>query len=166
MPKGENLKGGEVSKATQFSADRQPDKYRQPDTISALLKQELTSDGWATFEAAEVLNDEGRPTGQKVNVRVKLTTAEAVAKRLLANAAKGRERSIEIVLERTEGKVPQDFNMGGRDGAAIQIEMNFENLSTDELKTFIALTEKAEQMNDEKHKPGSAGNRKAGSLQT
>lgn len=147
MPKGEHLKGG-ANSATRFSADRQPERYRGPDTISALLKQELASDGWATFEDAEVLNEEGRPTGQKVAVRVKLTTAQAVAKRLLANAAKGRERSIEIVLERTEGKVPQDFNMGGRDGGAIQVELNFENLSTDELKTFIALTEKAEQTNE------------------
>lgn len=164
MPKGEHLKEKQVGVKTRFSEDRQPDKYRQPDTISGLLKQELASDGWATFEDAEVLNDDGVPTGQKVNVRVKLTTAQAVAKRLLANAAKGRERSIEIVLERTEGKVPQDFNMGGKDGGAIQVEMNFENLSTDELKTFIALTEKAERMNDETNKPAGAGNRKAGTV--
>jgi len=36
MPKGENLIGGEISRPTQFSAERQPDKYRQPDTITAL----------------------------------------------------------------------------------------------------------------------------------
>jgi hypothetical protein len=164
MPKGEHLKEKQVGVQTRFTQDRQPDNRRTPDTISALLKQELASDGWATFEDAEVLNEDGKPTGQKVAVRVKLTTAQAVAKRLLANAAKGRERSIEIVLERTEGKVPQDFNMGGKDGGAIQVEMNFENLSTDELKTFIALTEKAERMNDETNKPAGAGNRKAGTV--
>jgi hypothetical protein len=147
MPKGEHLKEKQVGVETRFSQDRQPDRYRGPDTISALLKEELKSDGWATFEDAEILDADDRPTGEKVKVRVKLTTAKAVARRLLANAAKGRERSIEIVLERTEGKVPQDYNMGGKDGGPVQVEFNFEKLSTEELKTFIKLTEKAEQTN-------------------
>jgi hypothetical protein len=110
---------------TKFSKTRQPNKYRQPDTISGLMKKELASDGWATFEEAEILNEEGRPTGQKVTVRVKLTTAQAIAKRLLSNAAKGRERSIEIVLERTEGKVPQNLNLGGKDGETIVMPVPF-----------------------------------------
>jgi hypothetical protein len=125
MPKGEHLKEKQVGAKTRFSADRQPDKYRQPDTISGLLKQELASDGWATFEDAQVLNEQGVPTGQKVTVRVKLTTAQAVAKRLLANAAKGRERSIEIVLERTEGKVPLNLNLGNKDGEAMEAKVEW-----------------------------------------
>jgi hypothetical protein len=77
-----------------------------------------------------------------VRVRVKQTTARAVARRLAANAASGRERSIQIVLERIEGKVPQDFNLAGQISEA-PININFENLTTDELKAFLALSEKA-----------------------
>jgi len=148
MPKGEHLKGG-ANMATRFSAERQPDKYRQPDSITALIKRELFSnDGWAVLEGAEIMDEEGNPTGKKVTVRVKLTTAEAAAKRILQRAMKNSDRLMEQIWERIDGKVPQDFNMGGKDGAAIQVELNFENLSTDELKTFIALTEKAEQTNE------------------
>ena len=127
--------------ATRFSADRQPDRYRQPDLISSLLKQELAGDGWAIFEDAEILDENQKPTGQKVQVRVKLTTAQAVARRLLANAAKGRERSIEIVLDRTEGKVPLNLNLGNKDGEAMQI--NVSTLSTDEKRKMLELVRKA-----------------------
>lgn len=106
MPKGEHLKG-ENSPRVQFSSEYQPENRRKPDLITSLLKEELAGDGWAIFEDAEVLDDDKKPTGQKVRVRIKQTTARAVARRLAANAASGRERSIEIVLDRTEGKVPQ-----------------------------------------------------------
>lgn len=140
MPKGEHLKGG-ANAATRFSADRQPDKYRQPDLISALLKQELAGDGWAIFEDAEVVGEDNKPTGEKIRVRIKETTARAVARRLAANAAKGRERSIEIVLDRTEGKVPLNLNLGNKDGEAVQI--NVSTLSTDEKRKMLELIRKA-----------------------
>ena len=131
----------EISKPTQFSSDRQPVNRKQPDLISALVKKELQSDGWAIFDDAEILDENQKPTGQKVQVRVKLTTAQAVARRLLANAAKGRERSIEIVLDRTEGKVPLNLNLGNKDGEAMQI--NVSTLSTDEKRKMLELVRKA-----------------------
>ena len=124
-----------------FTSDRQPENRKQPDLISALIKKELQSDGWAIFEDAEILDENQKPTGQKVQVRVKLTTAQAVARRLLANAAKGRERSIEIVLDRTEGKVPLNLNLGNKDGEAMQI--NVSTLSTDEKRKMLELVRKA-----------------------
>lgn len=125
----------------QFSSDRQPENRRQPDLISALLKQELAGDGWAVFEDAEVVGEDNKPTGEKIRVRIKETTARAVARRLAANAAKGRERSIEIVLDRTEGKVPQDFNVGGKNGDDLQI--NISTLTTDEKRQMLKLLDKA-----------------------
>lgn len=119
MPKGEHLKG-ENNPGVKFSTEYQPENRRQPDLISALLKQELAGDGWAVFEDAEVVGEDNKPTGEKIRVRIKETTARAVARRLAANAAKGRERSIEIVLDRTEGKVPQtvqgDLNVKTENG--------------------------------------------------
>lgn len=129
MARGEHLEEKQVGVATRFTSERQPTNRRTPDKISSLLKQELQSDGWTVFEDAEMLDEDKEPTGKKVCVRVKLTTAEAVAKRLLANAAAGRERSIEIVLERTEGKVPQDLNLGGNIGP---IQFNTKTLTPEE----------------------------------
>lgn len=141
MPKGEHLEKLKVGKETRFSSDRQPENRRQPDLISALLKQELAGDGWAVFEDAEVVGEDNKPTGEKIRVRIKETTARAVARRLAANAAKGRERSIEIVLDRTEGKVPQDFNVGGKNGDDLQI--NISTLTTDEKRQMLKLLDKA-----------------------
>ena len=146
MPKGEHLKGG-ANSATRFSADRQPERYRGPDTISALLKQELASDGWAVFEDAEIVDENNKPTGEKIRVRIKETTARAVARRLAANAAKGRERSIEIVLDRTEGKVPLNLNLGNKNGEPMQI--NVSTLTTDEKRKMLELIKKAKANPDE-----------------
>lgn len=140
MPKGEHLKG-ENSPRVQFSSEYQPENRRKPDLITSLLKEELAGDGWAIFEDAEVLDDDKKPTGQKVRVRIKQTTARAVARRLAANAASGRERSIEIVLDRTEGKVPQDFKVAGANGDDLQI--NISTLTTDEKRQMLKLLDKA-----------------------
>ena len=140
MPGGRgNIRAADNPKP--FTSDRQPENRKQPDLISALIKKELQSDGWAIFEDAEILDENQKPTGQKVQVRVKLTTAQAVARRLLANAAKGRERSIEIVLDRTEGKIPQYFNVSGKNGNDLQI--NVSTLSTDEKRKMLELVRKA-----------------------
>ena len=140
MPKGEHLKG-ENNPGVKFSTEYQPENRRQPDLISALLKQELAGDGWAVFEDAEVVGEDNKPTGEKIRVRIKETTARAVARRLAANAAKGRERSIEIVLDRTEGKVPLNLNLGNKDGDPMQI--NVSTLSTDEKRKMLELIRKA-----------------------
>ena len=125
----------------RFSSTHQPDNRRGPDLISALLKEELAGDGWAVFEDAEIVDEQNRPTGEKIRVRIKETTARAVARRLAANAAKGRERSIEIVLDRTEGKVPLNLNLGNKDGEAMQI--NVSTLSTDEKRKMLEMLRKA-----------------------
>jgi len=113
MPSGRtNEELAQWREETKFSSERQPENRKKPDLITSLLREELAGDGWAIFEDAEVLDENKKPTGEKVRVRIKQTTARAVARRLAANAASGRERSIEIVLDRTEGKVPQDINLG------------------------------------------------------
>ena len=96
--------------ATRFSTERQPDRYRQPDSITALIKKELAGDGWAVLNDAEVLSEEGKPTGQKVTVRVKLTTADAVAKKILQRAMKSSDKLMMQIWERIDGKVPQDIS--------------------------------------------------------
>jgi hypothetical protein len=142
MPKGEHLKG-ENNPGVKFSTEYQPENRRKPDLITSLLREELAGDGWAIFEDAEILDENKKPTGQKVRVRVKQTTARAVARRLAANAASGRERSIEIVLDRTEGKVPQDFNVGGQKGNPLEIGLDTSNLTSEEKRNILKLAKKA-----------------------
>lgn len=131
----------EISKATQFTSDRQPENRKKPDSITALIKQELAGDGWAVLQDAEILGDDGKPTGQKATVRVKLTTADAVAKKILQRAMKSSDKLMTELWERIDGKVPLDFNVGGQKDNPLNV--NLENLTTDELKAFIALSEKA-----------------------
>ena len=76
MPKGEHLKG-ENNPGVKFSTEYQPENRRKPDLITSLLREELAGDGWAIFEDAEILDENKKPTGQKVRVRVKQTTARA-----------------------------------------------------------------------------------------
>lgn len=131
----------EIGAKTQFSSEYQPaNPGRKPDTISGFLRQEIASDGLAVMEG-ELLDDKKNPTGKKVFVRVKLTTGQAVAKRLLANANAGREKSIEMVLDRTEGKVPQDNNNNNNNREVRQFD--YSKLTDDELDTFLLLSEKA-----------------------
>jgi len=131
----------EIGKQTQFSGDRQPENRKQPDSITAIIKQELAGPGWATFDEAELLDENGKPTGKKVAVRIKITTMDAIAKKILQRAMKSSDRLMEQIWERIDGKVPQDFNMGGQKDNPLNI--NFENLTTEELKAFLALSEKA-----------------------
>jgi hypothetical protein len=142
MPKGENLIGGEISRPTQFSAERQPDKYRQPDTITALIKRELASDGYMVTEA-ELLTDEGKPTGQKVQVRLKLTTMDAVAKKIIARAMKSSDRLMEHIWNRMEGKVPDTVNLGGQEGNPVNI--NTSSLSVAEKRNMLQMLKKAKR---------------------
>lgn len=131
----------ELGKQTRFSSDRQPENRKKPDSITALIKQELAGDGWAVLQDSEILNEEGKPTGQKATVRVKLTTADAVAKKILQRAMKSSDKLMTELWERIDGKVPLDFNVGGQKDNPLNV--NLESLTTDELKAFIALSEKA-----------------------
>ena len=141
MPKGENLLGGEVSKATQFASDRQPENRKQPKVnILEAVQELMEGDGWAIVEA-ELLDEAGKPTGQTSKVRFKTPTVKAAAQAWASKVSKADPRLLEMYLERTFGKVPQNFNMGGQKDNPLNI--NFENLTTEELKAFLALSEKA-----------------------
>lgn len=113
----------EISKATQFSSARQPENRKKPDSITALIKKELAGDGWAVLSDAEVLNEEGKSTGQKVTVRVKLTTADAVAKKILQRAMKSSDKLMTEIWERIDGKVPQEMNVKTENVTPLAVKM-------------------------------------------
>jgi len=96
----------QVSKQTQFSAERQPDKYRQPKVnILEAVQELMEGDGWAIVEA-ELLDEAGKPTGQTSKVRFKTPTVKAAAQAWASKVSKADPRLLEMYLERTFGKVP------------------------------------------------------------
>ena len=106
MPKGEHLIGGEVNKATQFSTDRQPENRKQPKVnILEAVQELMEGDGWAIVEA-ELLDENGKPTGQTSKVRFKTPTVKAAAQAWASKVSKADPRLLEMYLERTFGKVP------------------------------------------------------------
>ncbi len=80
---------------------------------------------------------------------VKMTREEILMYRLYSVGITGDPKSsavsvsaIKEIHDRAYGKPPQDLNLGGQDSEN-PLNINFENLTTDELKAFLALSEKA-----------------------
>ena len=141
MPKGEHLEKMEVGKETRFSSDRQPENRKQPKVnILEAVQELMEGDGWAIVEA-ELLDENGKPTGQTSKVRFKTPTVKAAAQAWASKVSKADPRLLEMYLERTFGKVPQDFNVGGKNGDDLQI--NISTLTTDEKRQMLKLLDKA-----------------------
>lgn len=106
MPKGEHLEKMEVGKETRFSTDRQPENRKQPKVnILEAVQELMEGDGWAIVEA-ELLDENGKPTGQTSKVRFKTPTVKAAAQAWASKVSKADPRLLEMYLERTFGKVP------------------------------------------------------------
>jgi hypothetical protein len=70
-------------------------------------------------------------TGNPTKIRVPMPTARNIVQQLLRQAKKGDMRAIEIILDRTEGKVPQAIE--GEFMLPIQINFNLQS-GNDDLK--------------------------------
>lgn len=127
--------------ATRFTSERQPENRKQPQVnIVEAVRKLMEGEGWAIVEA-ELLDENDRPTGKKAKVRFKTPTVEAAAQAWASKVSKADPKLLEMYLDRTLGKVPQDFNVGGQPENPVGV--NFENLTNEELRTFLALSEKA-----------------------
>ena len=141
MPKGEHLEKMEVGKGTRFSADRQPANRKQPKVnILDAVQELMEGDGWAIVEA-ELLDENGKPTGQTSKVRFKTPTVKAAAQAWASKVSKADPRLLEMYLERTFGKVPLDLHLGNKNSEPLQI--NVSALSTDEKRMMLELLDKA-----------------------
>lgn len=91
---------------TKFSTDRQPENRKQPKVnILEAVQELMEGDGWAIVEA-ELLDENGKPTGQTSKVRFKTPTVKAAAQAWASKVSKADPRLLEMYLERTFGKVP------------------------------------------------------------
>lgn len=128
-------------KNTKFASDRQPENRKQPKVnILEAVQELMEGDGWAIVEA-ELLDEAGKPTGQTSKVRFKTPTVKAAAQAWASKVSKADPRLLEMYLERTFGKVPQDFKVGGLGGGDVQI--NVSTLTTDEKRQMLKLLDKA-----------------------
>ena len=86
-------------------------------SISKKLKELIMQEGgWLKFEGAELLDNNDKPTGEKVNVRYKMPNGEAFTIVLMKAAMKSAGdarylKAMEMILERTDGKVTQPVEL-------------------------------------------------------
>lgn len=90
-----------------------PNSGRPPKTdIIKLMAEMLDGDGYTIVEGT-LLDDDGNSTGQKVKIRASVPNMQAAARAFMQNLKKGDTKTLQIFLDRTLGKVPQDFTSGG-----------------------------------------------------
>ena len=136
----------EVGKNTRFTSERQPENRRKPQVnIVEAVRELMEGDAWAIVDA-ELLDENSRPTGQMAKVRFKTPTVEIAARAWAAKVSKADPRLLELYLERTLGKVPQDFNLGGASGNAIEISVS-KGMTLEEKRAILKLA-KAKQQNE------------------
>jgi len=105
MKRGENLRAVEK----KFSAEYQPENRRtSTKPLTDLLLHELNEEKEIRISALDPL------TRKPVTVIIPATNKVIITKALLLKAAKGDTKAIEIVYERTEGKVPMPLQMSGQ----------------------------------------------------
>jgi len=86
----------------------------------------MDGDGYATIEG-ELLDENGKRTGQMVKVRASVPNMSSAARAYAANMKKGDTRTLQIYLDRTMGKVPQPLT--GADCGPISIENSIGGIS-------------------------------------
>jgi hypothetical protein len=96
-----------ISKGTQFSSTRQPDNYRGK-SIDTLIKEKLYDPtGYMDFREVYELDEEGNPTGKKVNCRIFMGNLDAIILMQINKARKGDQKATEYLINRVAGRPKQ-----------------------------------------------------------
>lgn len=94
-----------------FSADNQPENRGRKPGVRAwkdVLSDMMPEDGYLTFEKAQVVDENGQPTGEIIpRVRVKMATQEMIVMAAIKQAMKGKMDAIRTIWERMDGKPAQ-----------------------------------------------------------
>ena len=130
-------RNGGTIKRVEKGDPPQPGGGRPPKTdIIKLMAEMLDGDGYTIVEGV-LLNDKGESTGQKVKIRASVPNMQAAARAFIQNLRKGDTKTLQIFLDRTMGKVPQDVNMGGA------MNFTFEGADDDAIDTVLNAVKKA-----------------------
>lgn len=76
-----------------------------------MLRKVINEDGFMYIKNAEIVDDRQQLTGEVCNVRISTANSEAIIAALLRRAKQGDTRAIDMVFDRTEGKVTQPIDM-------------------------------------------------------
>lgn len=113
-----------VGKATQFTSENQPPpENKGPGKKYSLLKkiknQLFNENEWIDLKGVDLLKG-GKVTGKMVDVRVKLTSAEALVMNYCKLAATDKD-IMRDAIDRIDGKAPQVFGVGLLDGDEMEV---------------------------------------------
>lgn len=122
MAKG-NKNIAEAGKSTRFSSTNQPENSgRKGKTVSEFLK-EFGENKKIEFEIKLFKDDLEKPYKvKKGKVESESTINEVLAITLINKAISGDGKAMDTYLDRTEGKVSQNLNLGGQEDNPIQVE--------------------------------------------
>ncbi|GAB0156209.1 hypothetical protein CHRYSEOSP005_14730 [Chryseobacterium sp. Alg-005] len=106
------------TEGNRFSTENQPENNgRKSKNVSDFLKEYGDSND-VTFEIT-VFKD-GKKKVQKGSIKSKASINELIAITIIKNAIQGDNKTITTFLERTEGKVAQNLNLGGQENNPIK----------------------------------------------
>lgn len=120
----------EAGKSTQFSSENQPEnRGRKAKTVSEFLK-EYGEGNKIEFEIKVYKDGLKKPKVQKGTIESETSINELMAVTIIKNAIQGDNKAISTYLERTEGKISQNLNLGGQEDNPLQHEVNVNIVST------------------------------------
>lgn len=96
-----------LGKKTQFTSSNQPSKRGK--SVSDYLK-EYGSKSKIKAEVTMYDSTDGKPFTKNISIEVKGTINQAIAFALIQKSMKGDSKAMNILLERTEGKITQPLS--------------------------------------------------------
>lgn len=109
MPLVEGRNGGLMNRLEKGQSGNPKGRAPGP-TWATTLKKMMDKEGLVIFENAEILGPDGKPTGQRARVRVNLPTQQKIALALLRKALEGDAKSIQMIMDRMDGKPVQPLS--------------------------------------------------------
>ena len=123
-------KGKSGNPATQFSSENQPEnKGRKGKTVSEFLK-EYGEGKRIEFEIKVFKDGVKSPKIQKGTIESETSINELIAVTIIKKAIQGDNKAMTTYLERTEGRVNQNLNVGGQEDNPVQHDVKVEIIST------------------------------------
>ncbi|RMZ60055.1 hypothetical protein D1632_10730 [Chryseobacterium nematophagum] len=104
----------EAGRKTQFTSENQPEnKGRKGKSVSEFLR-EYGEGNKIEFEIKVYKGNSQKPVIEKSSIESDSSVNNLIAMMIIKKAMKGDHKAITTLLERTEGKVPQNLNLGSQ----------------------------------------------------
>lgn len=113
--KGKTIKGKNGGTLTPFKSgfdERRNTNGSKPSMVNKIAKRLFGGDEYVILSNVEEVDENGTPTGRKINVRVKFDSADVVVMHYLRRAKKS-DRVLIDLIDRIDGKANQSLVLGG-----------------------------------------------------